>query len=138
MVNSPSPFPNARMRRMRATPARRAMQRENCVTPADLIWPIFVQEGSDLATPVASMPGVSRLSIDNAVKAAQEARDLLIPAICLFPYIEQARKTEDCAEAWDADNLINRTIRAIKLAVPEIEIMTDVALDPYNINGHDG
>lgn len=138
MVNSPAPFSLSRMRRMRATPSRRAMQRENTLTTGDLIWPVFVHEGKDLATPVSSMPGVSRLSIDLLVGAAQEAADLGIPAICLFPYIEQDRKTEDCAEAWDADNLVNRAIRAIKSAVPDLEIMTDVALDPYNINGHDG
>lgn len=138
MVNTPAPFSAARMRRMRATPARRAMQREHILTTGDLIWPVFVHEGHDLATPVSSMPGVSRLSIDLLVGAAREAADLGIPAICLFPYIEQSRKTEDCAEAWDGDNLVNRAIRAIKAAVPELEIMTDVALDPYNINGHDG
>ena len=138
MVTSPAPLPKSRMRRMRRTDARRRMQRENTVTTNDLIWPVFVQEGKDTATPVPSMPGVARLTIDRLVNAAREARDLTIPAICLFPYIEQDRKTEDCAEAWDADNLVNRAIRAIKSEVPEVEIMTDVALDPYNINGHDG
>jgi len=138
MVAAPSPFPNARMRRMRATPARRAMHAENSLSAGDLIWPVFVKEGQDDATPIASMPGVSRLTTDLVVKAAAEAAGLGIPAICLFPYIEPDRKTEDCAEAWDADNLVNRTIRAIKAQVPDIEVMTDVALDPYNINGHDG
>ena len=127
-----------RARRMRKTPARRAMQRQNHISTDDLIWPIFVTEGHDQQTPIASMPGVTRLSTDLAVQAAREAQDLGIPAICLFPHIEQTRKTEDCAEAWDAENLVNRTIRAIKTEAPEIEVMTDVALDPYNINGHDG
>ena len=127
-----------RARRMRKTPARRAMQRQNHLSADDLIWPIFVTEGHDQQTPIASMPGVTRLTTDLAVQAAREAQDLGIPAICLFPHIEQTRKTEDCAEAWDAENLVNRTIRAIKAEAPEIEVMTDVALDPYNINGHDG
>ena len=127
-----------RARRMRKTPARRAMQRQNHISTDDLIWPIFVTEGHDQQTPIASMPGVTRLTTDLAVQAAREAQDLGIPAVCLFPHIEQTRKTEDCAEAWDAENLVNRTIRAIKAEAPEIEVMTDVALDPYNINGHDG
>ena len=84
------------------------------------------------------MPGVNRLSIDLVVKAAEEAATLGIPAICLFPYTESSLKTETCEEAWNPDNLINRAIRAIKAAVPEIAIMTDVALDPYNSLGHDG
>ena len=95
-------------------------------------------EGRDAEHPIASMPGVARLTIDRVVRAAEQAAALGIPAICLFPYIEQSRKTEDCAEAWDPDNLSNRAIRAIKAAVPDIAVMTDVALDPYNINGHDG
>ena len=138
MPRSPAPFPASRFRRMRASAARRAMVREHRLGPEDLIWPIFVQEGEDLQTPIPSMPGVARRSIDRAVDAAREAADLGIPALCLFPYVEQHLKTEDCADAWSPDNLVNRTIRAIKKAVPEIVIMTDVALDPYNINGHDG
>ncbi|MCG6903060.1 MAG: porphobilinogen synthase [Rhodobacter sp.] len=134
----PAAFPTARFRRMRATPALRGLMRENTLSVDDLIWPVFVMEGADAEVPVASMPGVSRLSVDRVVGAARMAADLGIPAICLFPYIEQDRKTEDCAEAWDADNLSNRAIRAIKAAVPEIAVMTDIALDPYNINGHDG
>jgi len=84
------------------------------------------------------MPGVSRLSVDRVVTAAQEAHSLGIPAICLFPYTDPALKTQNCEEAWSPDNLSNRATRAIKDAVPEIAVMTDVALDPYNINGHDG
>ena len=84
------------------------------------------------------MPGVNRLSVDLVVKAAEEAATLGIPAICLFPYTDPALKTDDCAEAWNPDNLTNRAIRAIKAAVPEIAVMTDVALDPYNSDGHDG
>lgn len=138
MKTTAQSFPASRPRRLRKTAARRAMHRQHHLSSADLIWPVFVAEGRDTATPIASMPGVSRLTIDLVVQAAVEAQGLGIPAICLFPYIAQDRKTEDCAEAWDADNLVNRTIRAIKQAAPELEVMTDVALDPYNINGHDG
>jgi porphobilinogen synthase len=116
----------------------RALVRENVLTVEDLIWPVFLMEGKDDAYDIPSMPGVQRLTVDRVVKAAREAADLGIPAICLFPFIEQSVKTEDCAGAWDPDNLSNRATRAIKDAVPEIAVMTDVALDPYNINGHDG
>ncbi len=84
------------------------------------------------------MPGVTRRTVDRAVAAAREARGLGIPALCLFPYTALEHRTEDCAEAWNPDSLSNRAIRAIKEAVPEVAIMTDIALDPYNINGHDG
>jgi porphobilinogen synthase len=104
----------------------------------DLIWPVFIREGEDDETPIPSMPGVARLTVDRVVTAAREAADLGIPAICLFPYIDTSLKTELCEEAWNPDNLSNRATRAISEAVPEIAIMTDVALDPYNINGHDG
>lgn len=134
----PAAFPNARFRRMRATSALRGLMRENTLTVDDLIWPVFVMEGQDAEHPIPSMPGVARLTIDRVVRAAEEAAGLGIPAICLFPYIGQSRKTEDCAEAWDPENLSNRAVRAIKAAVPGIAVMTDVALDPYNINGHDG
>ncbi len=138
MPKTPAPYPASRFRRMRASAARRAMVRENRLGPEDLIWPLFVQEGEDAETPIPSMPGVARRSIDKVVAAAREAADLGIPALCLFPHVEQHLKTEDCADAWNPDNLVNRTIRAIRAEVPEIVIMTDVALDPYNINGHDG
>ncbi|WP_425090292.1 porphobilinogen synthase [Tropicimonas sp. S265A] len=132
-----APFPHARFRRMRKNAALRGLAREHTLTVEDLIWPIFVSEAEG-AGPVASMPGVDRVTVDGAVKAAERAAALGIPAICIFPYIDSALKTEDCAEAWDENNLSNRAIRAIKAAVPEIAVMTDVALDPYNINGHDG
>ena len=132
------PYPAGRFRRVRRTPALRGLVRENHLSPADLIWPVFVQEGSGVETPIASLPGVSRLTIDLLIPAARNAADLGISAICLFPYIEQKLKTEDCADAWNPDNLANRAIRALKKEVPEIAVMSDVALDPYNINGHDG
>ncbi len=133
-----APFPAARLRRTRTTQALRNLVRENTLTVDDLIWPVFLRDGADVLEPVSSMPGVMRQSLDNVVKSAKEAQDLGIPAICLFPYTDPALKTEDCAEAWNPDNLTNRAIRAIKDAAPDIAVMTDVALDPYNINGHDG
>ncbi|TYB81632.1 porphobilinogen synthase [Maritimibacter fusiformis] len=133
-----APFPAARLRRNRRSPALRALVRETALSVDDLIWPVFVMEGKDASHDISSMPGVQRLTVDRVAKAAREAQDLGIPAICLFPYIDQGEKTEDCAGAWDPDNLSNRAIRAIKDAAPGIAVMTDIALDPYNINGHDG
>ena len=131
-------FPAARLRRNRATPALRALVRENTLTTDDLIWPVFVRDGEGMEEPVPSMPGVMRRSVDKIAEAAVEAHALGIPAICLFPYTDASLKTEDCAEAWSPDNLTNRAIRAIKAVAPDIAVMTDVALDPYNIKGHDG
>ncbi len=133
-----APYPMTRLRRLRKSPALRALTRENTLTPDDFIWPVFLMAGKDDETAIPSMPGVTRKTVDRVVKAAQEAYDLGIPAICLFPYTSMEHRTEDCAEAWNPNNLTNTAIRAIKDAVPEIAIMTDIALDPYNINGHDG
>ncbi|WP_278921730.1 MULTISPECIES: porphobilinogen synthase [Pseudophaeobacter] len=133
-----APFPAARLRRTRVSPALRGLVRENTLTTEDLIWPVFVRSGQGIEEPVASMPGVMRRSVDKVAEAAREAQALGIPAICLFPYTDPDLKTADCAEAWNPDNLCNQAIRAIKAAAPEIAVMTDVALDPYNINGHDG
>ena len=138
MTLTPAPFPTARLGRLRSTPALRALVRENSLSPSDLIWPLFLMQGSDQAVPVPSMPGVLRLTVDRAVGAAREARDLGIPAVCLFPYTAMEHRTADCAEAWNPENLSNRAIRAIKDAVPDVAVMTDIALDPYNIDGHDG
>ena len=131
-------FPATRLRRTRQSAAVRALVQENSLSVGDLIWPVFLCDGTDVVQPVASMPGVSRLSVDRVVQAAREAHALGIPAICLFPYTDPAKKTADCAEAWNPDNLSNTATRAIKDAVPDIAIMTDVALDPYNSMGHDG
>ncbi|MBS8225274.1 porphobilinogen synthase [Vannielia litorea] len=133
-----APYPAARLRRTRTTPALRGLVRENTVTADDLIWPVFLRDGEGERTPVPSMPGVERLTVDLVAEAAQEAAELGIPAICLFPYTGPEARTEDCAMAWDPENLTNRAIRAIKAAAPEVAVMTDIALDPYNINGHDG
>jgi porphobilinogen synthase len=131
-------FPATRFRRTKSSDALRRLVRETSLCVDDLIWPIFLRDGDNDETPVPSMPGVSRLTIDRAVDAAREAASLGIPTICLFPYIDVSFKTELCEEAWNPDNLSNRATRAIRDAVPDIAIMTDVALDPYNINGHDG
>ena len=131
-------FPVTRLRRMRRTPALRALSRQNSLSVDDLIWPVFVMDGKDDETPVASMPGVMRRTVDRIAKAAVEAQALGIPAICIFPYTGMEARTTDCAMAWDPDNLTNQAIRAIKDAAPDIAVMTDIALDPYNINGHDG
>ena len=131
-------FPTARSRRLRRSSAIRALARENHLNVSDLIWPVFICEGDNVETPVPSMPGVMRRSIDKLVEAARHAANLGLPAICLFPYTDPALKTADCAEAWNPQNLSNRATRALKAAVPEMAVMTDVALDPYNVNGHDG
>ena len=133
-----APFPATRLRRLRSSKGLRNMVCENTITPHDFIWPIFVMDGTNTTEPVNSMPGVMRRTVDLVADAAREARDLGIPAICIFPYTDSSLKTEDCAEAWNPDNLSNRAVRAIKDAVPEMIVMTDIALDPYNINGHDG
>ena len=133
-----APFPATRFRRARARAATRALTRETTLTAEDLIWPVFLRDGEGVEEEVPSMPGVFRRSVDRVVEAAAEAQELGIPAICLFPYTDPAKKTKDCAEAWNPENLSNRATRAIKAEVPGIAVMTDVALDPYNIDGHDG
>ncbi|MBU2941996.1 porphobilinogen synthase [Shimia thalassica] len=138
MSHQPAAFPHARLRRTRKSAAIRGLVRENALSVEDLIWPVFVRDGEGVEEPIPSMPGVMRRSVDKIVDAAREAADLGIPAICIFPYTDASLKTQDCAEAWNPENPSNRAIRAIKAAVPEIAIMTDIALDPYNINGHDG
>jgi len=132
-------FPDVRLRRTRAHPWCRRMVRENALTPADLIWPLFVLDGDNQRDPVASMPGVERLSIDLIVKAAGEAKALGIPAIALFPYTRPKDKTPDAGEALNGDNLVCRAVRAIKDALgDDLGVICDVALDPYNSDGHDG
>jgi len=138
MTPTVPPFPAARLRRLRATPALRAMVRETSLLPSDFIWPVFVMEGRDAEEPVPSMPGVFRRTVDRVALAAKEAEALGIPAICIFPYTALEDRTEDCAVAWSPDNIANQAIRAIKDAAPGLAVMTDIALDPYNINGQDG
>ena len=133
-----APFPATRFRRSRRNAALRALTQENVLAVNDLIWPVFIREGSGVEEPIPSLPGVSRLSIDRLLIHAEDAAKLHIPAICLFPYTDAALRTETCEEAWNPENLTNRAIRALKQELPELAVMTDVALDPYNANGHDG
>lgn len=127
-----------RPRRLRQAPWLRAMVAETTLRAADLVWPLFVQEGAGKVTPVEGLTGVERLSIDMIIDAAREAASLGISAIALFPVTPAEKKTEDGREAYNAENLMCRAIRAVKKAVPEIGIIADVALDPYTTHGHDG
>ena len=133
-----APFPAGRLRRLRRSPNIRAMVSEVNLTPANLIWPIFVTEVAGAEGEIASMPGVERLTIDGAKRAAERAARLNIPAICIFPHSDMDLRTEGCERAWDPDNIGNQAIRAVKETVPDLVVMTDIALDPYNANGHDG
>lgn len=126
------------MRRNRRTAWSRALVRENTLTAHDLIWPVFVIEGENRTEDVSSMPGVTRYSVDLIVDKVKEAAGLGIPAIALFPNTARERRTEDAREAFNADNIVCRAVRAIRKAVPGIGIMCDVALDPYTSHGHDG
>ena len=127
-----------RPRRNRRAEWARRMVRETVLTANDLIWPLFVVDGSKVRAPVDSMPGVERLSVDEAVRAAERAAKLTIPCLALFPYTDPARRDEAGSEAFNPDNLVCRAIRAIKKEVPEIGVLCDVALDPYTSHGHDG
>ena len=127
-----------RMRRNRRAEWARRMVREHVLTTDDLIWPLFIVHGRDARVPVASMPGVERLTVDQAVREAERAARLAIPCLALFPYTDPALRDADGTEALNTDNLVCRAIRAIKQSVPEIGILCDVALDPYTSHGHDG
>lgn len=131
-------FPATRLRRPRSQDWSRRLVRENKVSVDDLIWPIFVREGNGEVEGVPSMPGVNRLSVDKAVEAAREAKELGIPVIALFPNTPPGKRCDRGEEALDYDNLINTAMRAIKDAVPEIGLLADVALDPYTSHGQDG
>jgi len=127
-----------RMRRNRRTDWSRRLVRENTLTVDDLIWPLFVVEGSNVEIPVASMPGVARLSVDRIAAEAERAARLGIPAIALFPYTDPSLRDELASEAYNPDNLVCRAARAIRDAAPGVGIVADVALDPYTSHGHDG
>ncbi len=133
-----SSFPACRLRRGRSAPWIRSMLAEHRLHPSDLIWPLFIADGKDVEEPIASLPGVSRWSVDRLAAKAREARNLGIPCIALFPNTPKDLRTDDAREALNSDNLICRAIREIKSAVPEVGILTDVALDPYTTHGHDG
>ena len=131
-------FPALRLRRTRKAAWSRAMVAETVLTPANLIWPLFVTEGEGVEDPIATLPGVSRWSVDRIVDRAKEAAGLGIPCVALFPNTPRPLRTERGEEALNPDNLMCRAIRAIADAVPDIGILTDVALDPYTAHGHDG
>ena len=127
-----------RPRRNRRAEWTRRLVRENVLTTDDLVWPLFLVDGTKVRAPVDSMPDVERLSVDEAVRAAERAAKLTIPCLALFPYTEPGRRDDDGSEALNPDNLVCRAIRAIKKEVPEIGVLCDVALDPYTTHGHDG
>src|SRR5687767_5845575 len=133
-----SAFPATRLRRTRSAAWCRALVAETVLTPSDLIWPLFIAEGSGIEEPVPSLPGVSRWSIDGIAERAREARSLNIPCIALFPNTPVGLRTEDGREALNDDNLMCRAIHTAKAAAPEVGILTDVALDPYTADGHAG
>ncbi len=138
-IGSPVPgFPTTRLRRNRQADWTRRMVAENTLSTNDLIWPLFVCDGENVRTPVPSMPDVDRLSVDNAVAAAERAVSLGIPVVALFPYTDPDLRSEDGREGLNPDNLVCTASRAIKQAHPELGIMCDVALDPYTSHGHDG
>jgi len=131
-------YPTTRMRRNRTDDATRRMVAENRLSADDFIWPVFVLDGDNRREPVTSMPGVDRLSIDLLIDAVGEAVDLGIPAVALFPYTDPDLKTPDARESYNPDNLVCRAVRAVKAAHPGVNTVCDVALDPYNSDGHDG
>ncbi|MBX9682210.1 MAG: porphobilinogen synthase [Hyphomicrobium sp.] len=131
-------FPHVRLRRNRKAAWARHLVSENALSPSDLIWPMFVLEGKATRSPVSSMPGVERLSIDLIVEAAREAVDLGIPALAIFPYTDIKLRSADAREASNPNNLVCRATRAIKKANLDIGVILDVALDPYTSHGHDG
>jgi porphobilinogen synthase len=134
----PVTFPSTRLRRARMQPWLRELVAEHRLHPSDLVWPVFIQEGKNQETPVASMPGVSRITLDILVKKAKKAQALGIPAIALFPLVDAQRKSPLGDEALFKDNLICRAISEVKNTVPELGIIADVALDPYTSHGQDG
>jgi porphobilinogen synthase len=131
-------FPGTRMRRMRRDDFSRRLMRENALTPDDFIYPVFVLDGEKRVEKVASMPGVERQSLDLLLKTAERALTLGVPALALFPVVDQSFKTEGAEEAYNPEGLVPRVVRALKKEFPELGVITDVALDPYTIHGQDG
>ncbi|MBO9661753.1 porphobilinogen synthase [Dokdonella sp.] len=131
-------YPNTRPRRMRRDAFSRALMRETDLNASDLILPVFVREGRDVAEPVPSMPGVERVSIDRLLRIAADAQQLGVPALALFPVTPPEAKSLDAREAWNADGLAQRAVRALKKDFPELGVITDVALDPFTTHGQDG
>lgn len=137
-LSSPKLDLTVRLRRNRKAEWARRMVRENVLTTNDLIWPLFVADGQNIRRPVASMPGVERLSVDQAVREAERAVKLDIPCIALFPYTDPALRDEGGSEAVNPDNLVCQSVRAIKKEFPDLGLLCDVALDPFTSHGHDG
>lgn len=133
-----APYPNTRMRRLRANAFSRALVRESSLSPADLIFPVFVLEGSGQREAIPSMPGIDRLSIDLLLEQASELQQMGVPAIALFPVVDASRKSLLAEEAYNADGLVQRAVKAMKDALPEFGVITDVALDPFTTHGQDG
>ena len=131
-------YPTLRPRRMRSDDFSRRMMRETVLTPNDFIWPVFVIEGENRTEVVDSMPDVERMTIDRLIPEARKCFELGVPAIALFPVTAPEAKSDDASAAWDPDGLVQRTIRALKKACPELGVITDVALDPYTSHGQDG
>ena len=137
-MSARGPFPQTRMRRLRASAFARDMARESTLSPADFIYPVFVLEGNGQREAVPSMPGVERLSIDLLIELAKEAHGLGIPALALFPVVGQESKSLLAEAAYQSDGLVQRAVAELKSAVPELGVITDVALDPYTTHGQDG
>lgn len=138
MIPFHATYPKARPRRMRKDAFSRSLMQENTLTVQDLIQPLFVREGTGIREPVASMPGVSRLSLDLLLDEAQTVCELGIPAIALFPVVDRNKKTEGAEESYNPDGLVQQAVRALKQRCPTLGIITDVALDPYTVHGQDG
>jgi len=134
----PANYPSIRMRRMRRDPFSRALMRENTITASDLIYPVFILDGSNQRQQVGSMPGVERMSVDLLLEVADDCVKLGIPALALFPVIDASFKTPDGIEATNPDGLVPRAVRELKRRFPDLGIITDIALDPYTSHGQDG
>jgi porphobilinogen synthase len=135
---TPGQYPRVRMRRMRRDDFSRRMMRETTLTPSDFIYPVFVMEGNKTRVPIPSMPGIERVTVDELVREATDLSRLGVPAIALFPVTAPEAKSLDGREAWNPDGLAQRAVRAIKQAVPDLGVVTDVALDPFTTHGQDG
>ena len=136
--HKPRQYPRVRMRRMRRDDFSRRLMRETVLTPADFIYPVFVMEGTRQRVPIPSMPGVERMSVDELVREAEQVARLGVPAMALFPVTPLEVKSLDGREAWNPDGLAQRAVRALKKALPELGVITDVALDPFTTHGQDG
>lgn len=135
---SSASFPATRMRRMRQFDFSRRLMQENRLTPDDLIYPMFVTDGKNAREAIASMPGIDRVNLDELVREARELKQLGIPAIALFPVVADKLKSEKAEESYNPDGLVQRAVKALKASVPELGVITDVALDPYTVHGQDG